>query len=283
LRKNKARKFVRIENPLELPIRSQPVEVSGVQVADAEAVESMEIKDLCAVLHSLESIPDKSECLGYLCAGERYHELRKTTLTHSGADQDSYISLETLLSAQYRPRLSRQQRYRLASIFASSLLQLQTTPWLADMLEKKNIFFYQNGTAVLLDQPYIQQTFPTSQNESMPRSPATSQPSTYAARNSLTSLGILLLELCFGQPIENQDFRKSHLGADGKSHSGTNFLTAIDWAETVGDEEPALEPIIRCCIFCMFEEKADWENKKFTQAVYTGVVEPLDNFVMKWS
>jgi hypothetical protein len=95
------------------------------------------------------------------------------------------------------------------------------------------------------------------------------------ARNSLSNLGILLLELCFGQPIESQAFRKDYLGQDGKPHNSTDYLTAVYWADMVCEEDPALEHIVKCCMFCIFEEKADWNNKKFTQAVYNSVVEPL--------
>lgn len=30
------------------------------------------------------------------------------------------------------------------------------------------------------------------------------------------------------------------------------------------------------CVFCIFEGKAGWSNKEFTQAVYSGVVKPLE-------
>ena len=53
-------------------------------------------------------------------------------------------------------------------------------------------------------------------------------------------------------------------------------------AEFIDQEEPAFEQIIKCCVFCIFDEKADWENKKFTQAVYTSVVAPLDKLIAKW-
>jgi len=60
-------------------------------------------------------------------------------------------------------------------------------------------------------------------------------------------------------------------------------MTARDWSETVCEEEPALEQIIKCCIFCAFEEKVDWGNKEFVQAVYGNVVGPLEKIaVAKW-
>jgi hypothetical protein len=104
----------------------------------------------------------------------------------------------------------------------------------------------------------------------------------FSARNMLSNLGILLLELCFGGAIEEQDIWKSYLRPDGKPHQATNYMAARDWAEMVSEEDPALEHIIKCCVFCIFEEKADWENKKFIQAVYNSVVVPLEKIINKW-
>jgi len=161
-------------------------------------------------------------------------------------------------------------------------------------LEKKNIYFYRQGSQVLIDYPYIKHSFPStktsaSQNAAHDPTAATTTAATnqtpltrFKARNSLSNLGILLLELCFGQPIEDQQLRKFYLGPDGKPHEGTDYMTARDWAEMVCEEEPALEQIIKCCISCIFEEKADWENKKFVQAVWASVCEPLERVVGKW-
>jgi len=60
-------------------------------------------------------------------------------------------------------------------------------------------------------------------------------------------------------------------------------MTAREWVDSVWEEEPKLESIIKTCLFHPFEEKPDWRNKLFTQAVYVSVVGPLDDyFVTKW-
>lgn len=197
--------------------------------------------------------------------------------TDETLDGEAYISLSDILSKQGSPRLSPQKRFKLATILASSLLQLQTTPWLIGNFEKKNIFFYRHGQDISLEHPYVQHSFTkvlcASQSDHELR---------LAARTSLDNLGILLLELCFGQPIETQEIRKKYL-VDGKANPGTDYMTARDWAEMVWEEEPKLEPIIKSCLFCPFEEKPDWRNPQFTQAVYASVVGPLDDyFVSKW-
>lgn len=103
------------------------------------------------------------------------------------------------------------------------------------------------------------------------------------ARSSLSNLGILLLELCFGQPIESQAIRELYLGPNGEAHNSTDYMMALLWADMVCAEDPALEHIVKCCVSCIFEEKADGNNKKFTQVVYKSVVEPLEKIIAKWA
>lgn len=200
-------------------------------------------------------------------------------------EAEAFISLSDVLS-EHNSRLSRQKRFKLATVLASSLLQLQTTPWLIGSFEKRNIFFYRHGEDMTLDHPYLRHSFP---GPSTGCKPTTIQPQSdldfrIAARASLDNLGILLLELCFGQPIETQKLREKHL-VEGKPHQGTDMMTARDLADTnmLWEEDPMLESIVRSCLFPPFEDKPDWRNKLFTQAVYSSVVGPLDHyFVSKW-
>jgi hypothetical protein len=264
---------VPMENAIDVPT---PITVEAPPATIAQ------IEDLCSTLSQLDPNAECG-CIGYLSDDEdRHHELRPIKEAQRTNGAQNLVSLEDLLARNNGVKLNRHERYKVASILANSMLQLQSTPWLADKMEKKNIFFYQQDSKILIEHPYIQNSFPS---KKIGTSPAHTPPppTRFAVRNSLSNLGILLLELCFGQAIENQDMRKCYLGADGKAHEGTDYMTARDWAEIVCDEEPALEHIIKCCVFCVFEEKADWDNKKFTQAVYASVVEPLENFIGKWS
>jgi hypothetical protein len=239
------------------------------------------ILDLCRILATSE---EKEMCLGYLSDEEHTrHELRSIKDGSTPAQGCELISLETLLAGRTRSKLSRKQRYRLAVVLASSSLQLQTTPWLADKLEKKNIFFYQNGSVIVADQPYIRHSFPSKKifteanPEEMPIQPAQPFSVRCSTRNSLVHLGILLLELCFGQPIEKQtDLRNQYL-MDGKAHNDTDYLTARDWIYEVEEEAGVeFESAVKCCVQCNFDAKLDWADTIFTQSVYAAVVEPLE-------
>ena len=234
------------------------------------------IEDLCSILAAQGG---NDSCLGYLPDQDQlYHELRLIDDETSPRANYDLISLDALLNNSSQTKLTRKQRYRLATILASSTLQLQTTPWLTERLAKKNIYFYKNEAGVLADQPYIRHAFPSS--KSLPRPTTESEPLqpalSHSTRDSLVDLGITLLELCFGQPIEKQtDLRDQYL-MDGKPHNGTDFLTARDWVYAVGEEAgEEFENAVKCCVQCHFDGKLDWADMNFTQSVYSAVVEPL--------
>jgi hypothetical protein len=177
-------------------------------------------------------------------------------------------------------KLSRRQRYKIASILASSLLQLHSTPWLVDKIDKKNVLFHKVRSEVLVESPFMRCSFGTPKNcqtdEEVKLRIAEIR---YAIKDGLRKLAIVLLELCFGEPIESHHRWKYHLGQDGKPHESTDFLTAENWLDSVEDEQPGLELVIDRCLYAHFVDKPDWNNMKFTQAVYAGVVEPLEKLV----
>lgn len=268
---SKAKKQVRMNDQVESLAPADPPQMKSAPY------DLKKIDNLCSAISCTNLT---SKCLGYISDGKQEHELHQLS---DSSIEEPYISLEELLSGHGNIRLSRQQRHKLASVLASSLLQLQTTPWLADKFDKKHIFFYRQGTQVLVEHPYIKHSFSSSKDSDPSQPPTPQAADRLAVRNSLSNLGILLLELCFGQTIETQELRKPYLGPDGKPGEYTDYLTARDWLESLDTEEPAFEQIVKCCMFCIFDEKADWENKKFTQAVYASVVAPLDMIITKWA
>lgn len=256
----------------------KPLDDNSPETASKLAAEAR-IKDLCSTLATCN---EDDSCLGYLSDEEHLHyEMRAIKDGRILNEDCSLISLEDLLANCNRLKLTRKQRYKLAVVLASSILQLQTTPWLNNHLAKKNIFFYQNGTDVLADQPYIQHSFAsnrtsleTTPEEKSSRPPCSTRNST---RNSLAHLGILLLELCFGQPIEKQTELRSQYLMDGKAHNDTDYLTARDWIYEVGEEAgEEFENAVKCCVLCNFDAKLDWTDMNFTQSVHAAVVEPLE-------
>ncbi|TGO46730.1 hypothetical protein BCON_0310g00080 [Botryotinia convoluta] len=295
--KSKARKSVRIHIPHET-VNSAPLSpeidlcVRTGSFASPSIPQSLttpkdiKINDLCKVIYDSGGT---SNCyLGYLSdEHQNSHEFRipEDNPIARGLHEQKFISLETILSKpdKFSP-LNRYERYKVAYILASSLLQLQNAPWLTGNLKKRHILFPcdWNNHKILIDQPHLSHSFLSTKYQSTPpgQTPNLSS-STTTVKKSLNDLGIVLLELCFGQRIEEQSIRQDFL-VDGKEHASTNYLTALEWADAVCEQEPALEHVIKCCMFCIFEEKANWDNLRFTQAVYASVVEPLEKIVNSW-
>ena len=255
---------------------------SPTSQASTKTTIDVEIQDLCSKMAN----PALSACFGYLRGEEeRLHELRAISDNPEtpAQENESLVSLEGLLAGREGLRLSRLERFKVASVLASSLLQLQTTPWLIQKMEKKNILFYRRGSKILIEHPYLSHPFLSSKAPQASAQPNDQAPSDrMAVKNSLSNLGILLLELGFWQTIESHYMREDHFGADGKPHQFTDYLTALAWSDKVSEEEPSLEKIIECCLKCIFPVKADWKDKKFIQAVYASVVGPLEDIIKKW-
>ncbi|EPE33047.1 hypothetical protein GLAREA_06059 [Glarea lozoyensis ATCC 20868] len=241
------------------------------------------IEDLCSVLCVP---PGPSPCIGHLVRDRETFELRSAIQKQLAP---KHTTLKTLLK---KPKklylLSRRNRYAIGSTLASSLLALQTSSWLARGLDNETILFYMRNdparTDLLNEGPYVKNTFYSSLKKatSASPSPSTVEQERSATRRAIFQLGILLLELCFGECMEDQtELSKNHL-IDGKPHSATAILTAQNWLEEVEEEEPDLAPIIRSCVLCTFPYKCDWSNEKFTQSFCATVVEPLEELSRRW-
>jgi hypothetical protein len=101
------------------------------------------------------------------------------------------------------------------------------------------------------------------------------------SKASLFSLGILVMELWFGQTIESLPFRKMFLGPDGAENEFTNFNTAQKWQEqTLEDGGLELHNITRRCIFCAFGAASqDLSDEELRRGVYDEVIQGLERIV----
>lgn len=207
------------------------------------------------------------------------------------------ITLEELLQESASLRLDRRHRYQAALVLASSVLgknlcaqglpllnfggltgdmtELQTTRWIPRNFSKKHIYFEISPDRELSQRPMIYAAF---ENESL--IPDQSELSAKEIRQltcaSLTSLGILLLELIFNCAIESKtDLRSEHLH-NGQPHRDTNYLVAREWADDVEKEAGwGFMYAIKSCFD--FEEKPDWNNSKFIISIHERVIKTLES------
>jgi hypothetical protein len=177
---------------------------------------------LCQRLGSQDSSP----CMGIIGhENERYH-LHPSAMRRTSAHRGVW-TLRQALSGEFRGRLGRRQRYKIALLLASTVAQLQFTEWLRTNLTKDEIFFFSyddDDGEIPYHEPYIRRGF------SPP--PSAREDKEYA----LKSLGILLLELCFGSPLEDQPQRQKFPSRAGDLERAFDQLAAREWLEDGADE-----------------------------------------------
>ena len=169
------------------------------------------------------------------------------------------ITLEDLLSnANYT--LTRRKRYWLALTLASSYLQLYSTPWLATPLQKNSILFLHNPSSdgsILLDSPYV-------------RGDMSNKAVTGAG--TMATLGIWLLELCFGTSLENNKFRQQLPPGDSNSAPILDYAAALQWSKMVGEEAgPEFAEAVEWCLHTKDPGDGSWRRD-----IWTHVIAPLD-------
>lgn len=184
--------------------------------------------------------------------------------------------------------LSRLERYSIAVTLASSLLQLYSSPWIEETWSKNDVYFLvaaeSSPRPILVDKPYITRNF-TSHTPQSSMTSSNEQAGRNASTKSIQALGIMLLELCFGEAIEDQPIRLKYLGPDGQPNDMTDFCTAQHWLQhdALGEAGPEYAEAIRRCLFCAFGPKStDLEDDELRAAIYSEVVEPLEAAVRQF-
>lgn len=207
------------------------------------------IPDLCSRLAHFDT--SATECPGFLDATDtRYYVYPEQDMAPKASG--SVATLAQILSQGKPARLSRKQRYNVALHLASSFVQLMSTPWITKSLNKAAIEFYQNTGGTQLSPPLIARRFEP--EEADPGEEDLGAQSTGLNTAAINALGVLLLELCFGKPIEEHAFRES-LGDGGFNPdvaAAFDLMAALQWqAEVVGeagsDYSEAVEWCLRGC------------------------------------
>jgi hypothetical protein len=172
---------------------------------------------------------ERSKCMGIIGHNDEMYHLHPFT-KRKQLDDSSALTLDYVLSNNFEAHFTRRQRYSVALLLASSVAQLQSTAWLRNDLRKEDIFFFQgedNHYNVPYHEPFIRQGFSL-------HSPVI--PNTEANDCEFYSLGILLLELCFGQRLEDHPLRKKHPIEAGEIKQAYDLMAALKWSQSASDE-----------------------------------------------
>lgn len=176
------------------------------------------------------------------------------------------------LSHALRPgKLSLSQRMNLALNAASSVMQLNSTPWLDLPLDIKMLYLIPHGpiTPATPIQPLIKHNF----MRAIINKPC------YNARRTLLELGILLLELW-----REQTFASFIADAQLPACTtlGSRYDAVCQWAEeSRGNIMPSYHDMVKRCLECNFATSPgapagfNWGDQIFRKSVCEHVLKPL--------
>ncbi|KAL8754301.1 MAG: hypothetical protein Q9199_004445 [Rusavskia elegans] len=247
--------------------------VPGIKVASVQLTNTQEpsleepriIDNLCDSLRSASQCRDVS-CVGRLTNEQSNYNVY-TVSRHAYQDVDA-TNLHDLLSTDSSNKLTRKVRLHLAVVLASTALQLHTTPWLDSSWNGKNINFHQGA----LSHPYISKVF-TKATQTQPIEESSEKTLGPVRNQTLFALGILLLELSTGKPLDSFKDPQS-------SSPFEDFIIARQLLQRIAEEESSnYLDAAQACIFCNFRGSAkdlDLANDAFRQAFYEDVVVPLE-------
>lgn len=240
------------------------------------------IEDLCKAIATLQQ-PQRDLCLGFFVDefSKRKHGIYP--LPSSSMTQESWtvIPLSHVLSreANFRRPFTRYDKLRISVILASSVLQLHKTPWVDEKWGKDDILFIDRPSKPLFDHPYVARQFfacKTSQTD-QPCSSDGLNPCRVIRNKALFDLGVLLIELWYGQSLEKLR-TPADLNTDGIPSLTADWCTAdriVD--EILWDAGSRYSEAVRRCIRCDFDRReTNLEDGDFRQAVYDGVVSLLE-------
>lgn len=233
-----------------------------------------EVKDICASIRQMQA-----SRLGFSLDSKS--RLRGAHLIDTAATQVSSAETVTLQDLLDRPpmvsgrraKLSKKERYSLALTLASSVLYLNSTPWLHDQWAAKDIRFHKTTTTtrpVDVECPYVAPAVVDLSKE-RPKGRA------FSKNTVLLALAIALLELYFGTSAEK--YQENELGASDASLHGNPWMLcsmAHTWAEESQDDlSAAFLSAVRHCLRCFSDPGASLQDAEFLQAAVESIVLPL--------
>ncbi|KAK6428384.1 hypothetical protein LTR95_015473, partial [Oleoguttula sp. CCFEE 5521] len=199
------------------------------------------LKPIDSLCEAISKHVDNQPCSGVLAGqgvNEEYSLISPATNSGLPVQPETTTTLATLL-ADTSTTPNRSQRFSIALAIASSHLQLHSSSWLGHRWSGEDILFNVDKGSAILGQPHLRASFVENGASGL----SSSRDETFA------TLGILLLELCFGTTLENSPFRNKYRAPDGQPSFIMDQVVAREWAEGVeGEAGPEYADAVNWCL-----------------------------------
>ena len=177
-------------------------------------------------------------------------------------------SLENLLLT--KTRLSLSDKRRLALILSHSLLQYHETAWLCSEWCKRHIsFFYSSKDKPDLRRPYLSTCFEKPQPEIVK-----TEMNRFHRNPSILALGILLIEIDLGRPIETYRIATETVNVN------TDWIVADRIVKSMDQCSEPYREAVRACLdipWIPAGQKVCLDDAQTRDGLYTNVIHPLEN------
>lgn len=227
------------------------------------------IKDLCQSLGR----PDSQLC-GFMADEDyRYYVYQEPAASrHSKSPRT--ITLDRLLRHDDTKCPTRRQRVALAFILSSSFLQLLESPWLSASWQKSDVMFFEDPVhpgVFKLNEPHLDNCLQRKSDVG----PATETSRRMQLSSSLETLGIVLLELCFGKLLAEQPCRlKYSTTGDSTVERALDIQAAKEWHGEIEEEAGHDYSVaVGWCLGGILSTPPD----RWREAMHGKVVHPLES------
>ena len=154
-------------------------------------------------------------------------------------------------------------------MIASSMLELHSTPWMQSSWNKTDILFFRDGAnpaASPCERPYLSQNLD-------PRPKSNPERSHDIVSESL---GVILLELCYGTALEEFNIFKSlPIRPEQLNHSFRLRIANTLCEQVVDEAGPEMQAAIK---WCLKNRRSDINEHKWRKEFFSVVVLPLHNY-----
>jgi hypothetical protein len=249
-------------------------------IADPAGQQLQEVEDLCA---SIQRLRGTTSYIGFsLDVDKKLRGGYVIDAAEKVAPPPAPVTLEDLLDRRPivngRPtKLSKKERYNLALTLASSVLYLNSTPWLKNEWATKDILFHQASTpsdSIDIEHPYVAPISTETVDQVSVKPKAFRPPNKNSA---LLALAIALLELYFGMTVEKyQQIEYGSCDPTIYQNPVLLFGMALQWAEEAQEDlSAAFLSAVRHCLHCFGEPVYTLKDTAFLHAAAEGIVLPL--------